>query len=59
MKIDTRTVRDVAVVSIIGRIPGENEKKQIQEVLDGLLAGGENIVPCDEPVPMATRERSS
>ena len=47
MKIDTRTVRDVAVVSLIGRIPSETEKKQIQEVLDGLLAGGTRKLVID------------
>ena len=45
MKITTRTVRDVAVVGLEGRIPGEAEKKQVQAVLDDLLAkGGRKVV---------------
>lgn len=40
MKIKARSVRDVAIIEIEGRIPGETEKIEIQEVLSGLLAGG-------------------
>ena len=47
MKISTRNVRDVAVVALEGRIPGEAEKKQVQQVLDGLLSGGTRKVIVD------------
>jgi anti-sigma B factor antagonist len=40
MKIKARSVRDIAIVEIEGRIPGETEKVEIQEVMSGLLAGG-------------------
>lgn len=45
MKITTRKVRDVSVVGLEGRIPGEAEKKQVQTVLDEILAqGGRKVV---------------
>jgi anti-sigma B factor antagonist len=40
MKINSRSIRDVVVVSLEGRIPGEPERKQIQEVMNGYLASG-------------------
>lgn len=40
MKIETRMVRDVAVVALHGRIPGEPEKTEIMTALKDLLAGG-------------------
>ena len=47
MKITSREVRDVTVVSLEGRIPGEAEKKQIQEVLNGVLSGGKRKAVVD------------
>ena len=47
MKIDTRKVRDVVVVTPHGRIPGEQEKKEIQELLKGLLTEGTRKVVVD------------
>lgn len=47
MKITTRTVRDVSVVAIEGRIPGEAEKKQVQVVLDQILSEGGHKVVVD------------
>jgi anti-sigma B factor antagonist len=45
MKITTRKVREVTVVGIEGKIPGEAEKKQVQDVLDKILAeGGRKVV---------------
>ena len=40
MKIETRRVRDVVIVTPHGRIPGEKEKRQIQDLLRGLLDEG-------------------
>ena len=47
MKIQTRTIRDVVVVGIEGRIPSDVEKKEIMAVLNGLLAGGTRKVIVD------------
>ena len=47
MKISTRDVRDVAVVILEGRIPGEAEKKQIQAVLSDVLEGGKHKAVVD------------
>jgi len=47
MKIETRNVRDVAVVALSGRIPGEQEKQQIQSVLKDILADGTRKVVVD------------
>ena len=47
MKISSREVRDVTIVAIGGRIPGEAERKEIHGVLDGLLAGGTMKVIVD------------
>jgi anti-sigma B factor antagonist len=47
MKIHKRDVRDVVVVSLEGRIPGEAERKQILGTLDDLLARGHHKVVVD------------
>lgn len=47
MKIETRMIRDVAVVTLQGRIPGEPEKTQIVTTLKDLLNKGTRKVVVD------------
>ena len=47
MQLETRTIRDVVVVSVQGRIPGEAEKKKLQGTLLDLLASGTRKVVVD------------